>query len=164
MFRLSSVSIYLLIGFALAGISCKKSNYTYQYQKDSTKNTVESQIAFLTFLAIDRADSSAFIELTNQKRVEGTFKDQPIASKSPNRLEIKLLTDNKQELSSYEVSHPLLKEVEYSDSNNQLISKVVKLKKEEFFVRVTLPSNVVLVRIDEIKDNKLIGNTFFKLK
>jgi hypothetical protein len=153
--------IFILIGFSVA---CHQSVHTYQYQSPQEKASTASAFLFLSFRATERQDSAALIELIDQKRINGSFKDNSIPSQSNNRLEIKLLGANQQELHSYQIDHPLLKQVEYADERNQLVAKLVRSKKEEFFLRVTLPQTAVLVQVNEIKENKKVGQTFFKLK
>lgn len=152
--------VFILVG---SSVACHQSAHTYQYQSPQEKSSTASAFLFLSFRATERLDSAALIELIDQKRIAGSFKDNSIPSQSVNRLEIKLLDENQQELRSYQVDHPLLKQIEYTDERNQFVAKIVRSKKEEFFLRVTLPHAVVLVRVDEIKENKKVGQTFFKL-
>ncbi|NBP67114.1 MAG: hypothetical protein EBU52_00050 [Cytophagia bacterium] len=152
----------LMIGLVV--LACKTANFLYEYQKPLTEDKTVSIILFMSFKATARYDSSTLIEQLALRKIEGSFKKSSMQSSYSTRLEIRLLDKNKKELSSYSIDHPLFKNVEYQDNKGQLLVKLVQIEKEEFFIRVTLPNNTVLLCIDEIKDNKIVGQTFFKVK
>jgi hypothetical protein len=159
-----SVFILLVGCISFMGIiSCKKSNYTYQYQKPATIENLSSKILFLIFSATDSSNVVAKVKLKEKKMVDGQFKDVTATNQSPNRLEIKFLDSNQSNFYSTIIDHPLLRSVEYTYSSNQLNTKTAELKEAEFFVRANVPANAVLVKIIEFRNNKEAGFTLINI-
>lgn len=148
-----SISVLLFGG-------CKHAQYSYQPTQTVAANP---QMVFLTFSIEADSLKGNQITLVDTKIVEGKLKAVDKNDNFSNRVVVKQLNDLQQELSSSTVDHPLIKRVEYANDQGVFDSKMVHLKKGEFFIRTAFHPETTFIRVEEIVDNKNIGAVTFKI-
>ncbi|MFZ6011502.1 MAG: hypothetical protein ACOYXT_14225 [Bacteroidota bacterium] len=141
-------AIFLLI-ITLGG--CQR---PYHYKPASeARPPASGNILFLTLkMTTDSAGNHA-VNLLQKKIVAGTYKATPEIKYVAGYL---LVTqwDNHQELQRQEVEHPLIKQVEFINDQNQFERKLVALKEADFFIRLQLQPAAKFIRIEEITEGK----------
>ena len=143
-------------------MACQSTHYSYQPLPEAVP--VNPNMIFLTFSVEQDSLQKSKINLIKQKIVEGKLKVEQVHSNLGDRLVVKQLDDQQQELASCSVDHPLHKRVEYANDQGILSSKVVILTKADFFIRVTLHDQARFIQVDEMVDGKTISNALFNIK
>ncbi|MBC7884395.1 MAG: hypothetical protein H7X99_02910 [Saprospiraceae bacterium] len=111
----------------------------------------ENMICFLVFvIKKDSLSNHTDISMIQKTMTKGHLKSsgsELIAAR--HQLKFDIIGD-KDILSSYFIEHPLYKRVEHADAGNVLTSQLVKLHKQEFFVRLSLNPESKFISISEI--------------
>lgn len=152
---------WFFVGAFFVG-GCMHTRHTYQPAFDPI--IINPKMIFLTFSI--KADSlrGNQINLIDKKVVDGKPKSEPENSYLQNRVVIKQLNAQQQDLSIFSIDHPLLKKVEYLNDQGSFETKALNLKEAEFFVRTSLNENAKFIRVDEIVNNKNSASVTFKIK
>ncbi|WP_309642149.1 hypothetical protein [Flavobacterium sp.] len=128
----------------------------------ATKSPTD-EIVFAVFKMTKKANQNT-IEIISTTKSNGKMKpeiERPIDSENYLTLEI---FENDNLVQTKRVEHPLLKNVEYLNDNNQYVSKQVDLDDAEFFIRLQKKEGFTKVRIWEtLKDTPKKELQTFKL-
>ncbi|MDD5571475.1 MAG: hypothetical protein PHD97_10030 [Bacteroidales bacterium] len=165
-------SLIFVIGFCLLCFGCKTwHNIVSADKKDISDktNAPVNELLFINFkITKDTLSGKTEILLLNKNTVNGTLKknqDKNNENIFNDYLQC-IFTNKKNDTVEVQIiEHPLIKQIEYVDSNNQLGRKNIKIKEAEFFIRITNNASIEKLTINEIlnKNNKKnICN--FKLK
>lgn len=160
----STVTIILL--FLLLAYACKTNNSSYRNKKntkisnDSAQNNSENFLFFLNFtIKSENSNTNSVIELLDKKVQKGSFKSQK--NDTFENMLIFDLYENNILIKSYSIEHPLYKNVEFVDDNNNLKTKSIKLTTAEFFIRMQTNHQKNSLKIFEkmSKNEKLLIKT-----
>lgn len=158
---MSRVAHWLFVG-AFFVVGCMHTRYTYQPAIDPIISN--PKMIFLTFSIKTDSLKGNQINLIDTKIVDGKPKSEPENSSLENRVVVKQLNEQQQDLSICSIDHPLLKKVEYLSDQSSFETKTINLREAEFFVRTSLNENAKFIRVEEIIDNKNIAFATFKIK
>ena len=110
------------------------------------------QIVFLN-LKIQKAPNGNKITLLSKTKTTGKIKQNPQKPRSQEYLTIEVFNNNTLYQTTYN-THPLYKNIEYADEQNQLTTKSIQLDQDEFFIRLQTKSGQTKVRIYETLKDK----------
>ncbi len=151
---------YLLLTFLFC--CCGTSKMQSNESEVATKSPTD-EIVFAVFKMTKKANQNT-IEIISTTKSNGKMKpeiERPIDSENYLTLEI---FENDNLVQTKRVEHPLLKNVEYLNDNNQYVSKQVDLDDAEFFIRLQKKEGFTKVRIWEtLKDTPKKELQTFKL-
>lgn len=147
----------LLISFMCSLVSCSKVSHHYTPTKSSFTKT-ETNTLFMGFsIEDDSLKQKALVTLLFKKEVEGSAKNLTGApSISEDKLIFTQLTRNQEVVEATEVEHPLIRELEYMDSQGRLEMGKAFLGQAEFFVRLLVTRATAFIQIDEFRNGKKI--------
>ena len=149
------VRVLLLTGLMVLQVCCKTTSYKKTLARKAQTDT--PKMVFFTF-DIRRTDSStgSQIMLTNTVVADGSFKN---SVENPGSHSLVLLqTDSKGNvLHTTRISHPLYKEIEYTDDRDAFTHQCVVLEKAEFFIRTEFHALARKLTIQEIVNQKEIN-------
>lgn len=142
-------------------LACCKS--TVPVVQAEVKDPVEGMV-FLTFRM--RADSlpGERIELISTTVVQQKLKTDPESSTARNRLHVQQLDASGNRLMHTAIDHPLLKRAEYPDENGEFVSRMLKLREAEFFLRVTLYGETKFIQVEEDMGGSITFTTKFNIR
>ena len=152
----SCVALFFLLS------TCKQVKHSYQPAATSV-NDIEEMV-FLTFSIKTDSLNRNHIRLIEKKIVTGKLKSPPENSNLPDRIVVKLLNREKQELSVCSIDHPLLKRAEYPNGQGGFESKTVTLKEAEFFIRIMLYPKTEYIKVDDVISNLSTSSTVIDFK
>ena len=114
---------------------------------------VNPKILFLVFsIEKDSVQKKTSVSLRSKVVKDGEIKQEPKGDELfPNYLSIEYYENNKLK-SSFNLEHPLYKNVEYFDGK-ELVSKYVELNQSDFFIRLRSAGESGIIVIHETKGN-----------
>lgn len=155
----TTMKFFMLLGIVfLFTISCKQTkditNTTVTSKSNSTLASPHpSKICFLVFsIYTDSVTDQNHITLINKSESIGKIKPTDESRiNSESYLTFKLY-ENDQLIHTIIKPHPLYKDIEYISDNNSLITKHIKLEKEDFFIRLQVNNPSTLKIFEKRKD------------
>ena len=118
---------------------------------------------FLSFsIKLDSVQGS-LISLLNKRTVSEKVKSKTPDSNFEDRLVVKQLSKQSDELSVVEIDHPLFRRVEIADDQEKLERKIAKLSEAEFFLRMEHQPHAAFILVEEIVGNMKKRSTTFKI-
>lgn len=145
---------YLLEVVCLAILiqSCKPVSYQYTYQEPTQtyEQAALPQILFMTF-AIKKDSGESVVTLLEKKTLKGVLKSGMESSTAEDRIFVVQLSKEKTELSGYYLEHPLRKNMEYLNEQQEYETRWVELEEAEFFIRVALDPACAYIGLYEMK-------------
>jgi|GEM_PF-951078 hypothetical protein len=159
-------SFILILLAGSMGQSCKPTAVSYQYSAPSRVEIPEDdkpKILFMTFF-IQQKDNKTEIELTDSNVKYGTLKSENQDSKAQYRIYVAQLDKNMAEIAGFYIEHPLRKNVEYTNEENELVSKSIELAEAEFFIRTKLNEQSKHVQLNEIYEDQVLNSFVFNIR
>lgn len=144
--------------------ACKPVSYQYTYQESAQTNEQAAlpQILFMSFTM--RKDSSeSVVTMLEKKILKGVLKSDPESSMADDRLYVVQLTKERTTLSGYYLDHPLRKNMEYINEQQEYKTRWVELEEAEFFIRVALDPACAYIVLYEMKGMEVEKSFLFSI-
>lgn len=130
----------------------------------TTKNTIEHspEIIFLYYSIEQALSGKRNIQFINKKIVDGKLKSkqyEPIKNGKEGDLILLELDENLKELLKIRIKNPLIKTIEFIDESKNFKTKVIKLDKTRFTVRLQLQNSTKYITISNFAENKPLIKT-----
>lgn len=131
---------------------------------ETTQNLDEPAIIFVNYKAIKTSEKDVEIQLINMIPAKGKLKMNERQPKDFGDQDLKYIqmTKNSVRLDSGYIQNPLVKDVEYTDSDGSLAMKRIELDSAEFSIRFQKVPRAVLVVIEKAdkQGNQLLKTNF----
>lgn len=120
------------------------------------------KIIFLNYSIEETLQGKRNIQFINKKIVDGKLKSkqyEPIKNGKEGDLILRELDENLKELHKIRVINPLIKTIEFIDESKNFKTKVIKLDKTQFTVRLQLQNSTKYITISNFAENKPLIKT-----
>ena len=153
--RYFTTSLRIILFFILAVLFLSSCKCVQKSRSDISNTQYPDSICFLVFnINKDSTLNKSNINLISKIKTEGKIKSENQDNiNSDNYLTIEVFEAGKL-INTITINHPLYKNIEYVDDNNELKSKYIELEKNDFFIRLQQNAASTKIRISESLKNK----------
>jgi hypothetical protein len=121
----------------------------------TTQEEITDKIVFMMFnIRHDSVRQKSIVTLLEQKPVAGTIKEKPQDEHRPDNYLLAEVCRDTTVLQTIILEHPLYKQVEFINGEQQFAKKEVMLPQAEFFLRLQLRGRGLELRVSEVLHKK----------